>query len=276
MVFIASGVYVGNTLGGILGTGLMFHGGWCITGPVVGAFNILPLLLLPLIKTDTADDYIQISDEDDLPNPTDYLTFFQHFAYYMPDFLFFMNNVSFSVLTFVVPFRMDHYMGKTLEQTVYELNILCTVVIVPGVVIAYLITKKLDVIISLIVLNIVFYAGSIMMYLSSTKTLNFLYEFHVSSVFVGLSDVIVTNILILSKFVMFEKWKKDITGMDLAQHASRVFNVSDSLGHIAGAVLSSFSSYKDGETFTLTMFAVLMTTTTIGMIISKISVKVSD
>ena len=271
MVFIASGVYVGNTLGGILGTALIVNGGWTLAGPAIALFHILPLCFLPFIDTDGVEDYVEISGEEDLPNPTDSLNCIQHVAYYMPDFLFFMNNVGFSVLTFVVPVRMLSFMETPLETTVYELNIICTVVIIPGIAIAYLVSKKLDIIISILVWNIVFYCGSLLMFASTTTYASFYFEFEVSAVLVGLSDAIVTNLIIMSKFFMFERWKKDCTDLNLGQHASRVFNVSDSLGHIVGAVLSSFSMYRKGEIPTLTVFSVFAVLTSLSMIICKTS-----
>ena len=286
VILIGSGVYAGNTIGGILGTAFFVLGGWQITGPINACFHLLPLIFLPFIKMEEDEEQTAIlsseggggesGEEVEMSSPTNNLNLLQCVAYYVPDFVFFMNNVGFSVLTYAIPLRMSQYNGSPIDKVVYELNFICSLVIVPGITCAYFINKTIDVFNGMIVANTCFYLGCLLMFASTTAYASFRFDFEISSAVVGLSDACITNFIIISKFVMFEKWFIDIKNIDLATHATIVFNVSDSLGHIVGAVISGLSMGENVEIATLGIFFAFMVATTLSLFFSKRSCKVQD
>ena len=273
IILIGSGIYAGNILGGIMGTALFFYDGWQITGPVTASFHILPLVFLPFIKTYEDEENIAILEKDDKVSPTQELTLFQCVAYYIPDFIFFMNNVGFTVITYVIPLRMFYYNGHSVDVVFYVLNIVCSIAIVPGIAVSYLISKKMDVFYGLMATNVVFYTGSLIMFASTSPYLSFNSDFEISTTLVGMSNASISNLIILSKFVMFERWEKDTRKINLGQHATKVFNATDSLGQIVGAVISGLSLGRGSVVPTFFAYFAFMILTTLLMTILKFLVK---
>ena len=273
MVVIGSGVYAGNTLGGIMGTEVFLRGGWALTGPVAAVFNVLPLIFLPFMCLESYDyapintcDALESDEESvDCCRATSSLTWVQTIAFYAPDFVFFMNNISFSVLSYVVPAKMYEFKGMPLDRVVFELNTICCVSIFLGLAFSYLTSKKLNVLGVIMGCNVLFYCGCLLMYTSTTKYSMFKYDFEVSSLMVGFGDATITNLIIMSKFVMFERWDVDSTSVDLGQYATTIFNISDSLGYIVGAIVSGLMMPKKSELPTITSFSVYLLTTTLIM-----------
>ena len=268
-----------------------------ITGPVIGCFHLIPLLFVFCINTDKneeskailggentestdgtmlkspAERMLRRPSVQSFGNPTTGLTSLQYVAYFVPDFVFFMNNVGFAVLTYAIPLRMFEYNGENANAVFYELNVICAAVILPGIAFSYLIGKWVDVCYGLMVSNALFYIGSLLMYASTTPFLAFNLDFEVSSVLVGLGNASISNLIILSKFVMFEKWL--MRSNNLGQHATTVFNVIDSLGQIVGAIISGFSLQNRGGIPTLSVFFAFMIVTTFSLVLCKISYKVN-
>ena len=269
VVLIGSGVFAGNTIGAILGTAIFVNWGWVATGPVTACFHLLPLVFLPFINTDDNAEHSTLTGTGEMCSPTEELTLRQSIAYYVPDFVFFMNNVAFSVLTYSIPIRMHSFNGMALDKVVYKLNIICSLVIIPGISCAYFTNKKLDILSGMIVSNGAFYVGCLLMFASTTTYASFKYDFEISSAIVGLSDACITNFIILSKFVMFESWMIGIRNIDLGQHATTVFNISDSLGHIVGAIMSGLTMGESIEITVLVIFFGFLIATTCSLIFCK-------
>ena len=266
MVVIGSGVYAGNTLGGIIGTEIFVRQGWTMTGPAVALINLLPLLFLPFMSLDV-HGYTPITvGGEEKKRATSSLSWIQTIAFYVPDFVFFMNNVSFSVLTYVVPAKMVEYRGLTLDSVVFKLNMICCASIFLGLAFSFLTSKKLNVFMVLLGCNILFYLGCLLMYASTTKYFSFNYDFELSSLMVGFGDATITNLVIMSKFVMFAKWNIELSDLNLAQHATTIFNISDSLGYIVGAIVSGLTMPKSSEVPTFFAFSANMLATTVVMI----------
>ena len=269
MVLIGSGVYTGNTLGGIIGTYAYMNGGWALTAPVIGAINLLPLVFLALVDLPPAEVSYEKISPDGKYGVLKGLTAGQAVVFYLPDLAFFCNNISFSVLTYVVPYRMAEYLDKDLETIVFEMNIICCFSIFLGLGFALLTSARLDVFAVMIGSNVVFYAGCFLMYASTTDYCSFKYDFELSALMVGFGDATITNLLIMSKFVLFDKWKKDLAAVDLGQHASEVFIVSDALGYIVGTVAAGFTATRTSEKPTIVGILLYMCVTTVGLVVCK-------
>ena len=179
----------------------------------------------------------------------DKLTKLQAIAFYMPDLAVFVNNLVFNMMIYVVPVRMVEFNDRSLNSAVLAINLIINSVCLISSIVLGQLTKRVDVIMTMLVGNAVFYGGCILVYGSTTEFLAFPVSFEIGCVLIGIGDASIVNLCIVSKLVLYKKWGASNT--DLGKHATTVFNATMCLSAVLGTVVSGLTTTRDSEIPTL-------------------------
>ena len=236
VLIISSGIYLGNVIGALLGVELYLYGGWFLTALGMAFINLLPCVFLACldIRSNTKEETPE--DQCCFTLKLKELSVGQNTAYYAPDFAFLMVNVFFACLLYAAPYRELLYDNVSLDTTEYLMNIATVIAMAVGTLIT--LVTVFNTFLLMIICNIVFYTGCIVMYLSTTDEMTSIL-LPLGTLLGGIGEVVLTNSLIASKFTLYERWQIG-TDHKVGEHATMVFNAVDAVGYMVGAVLSSY------------------------------------
>ena len=173
------------------------------------------------------------------------LTLLRKLAYYMPDIAMTVNSVAYITMFYALPARMVKYNIDSLSNAVLFLNIMLVVSLVVAFMLGFLADRRLDVIVVMAVGSVFFYIGIIIVYGSTTEFLSIPYGYQIGYAMAGLGDPTFLNLTIMSKFVLYENWKVDISG--LGKRAAATYNVTFNVGSALGMVLSAQVLSRESE-----------------------------
>ena len=283
MILISSMIQIGAILSAILGTQLYASGGWLLVGLGVASFNILPLIMLPFIKRITVKQSIrQVAEyggekispdsatHDNSLGPQPISRWSQKIAFYFPDFVLFLNNVVVELIAYVLPARIVASSSHSITSAVPLFRIFTIASLVSALTLSFVAgkVKKYDVFCTMAIGNMVFHCGAVLAFGATTyqfKFMDFTCQLVVGLVLMGLGEACHLNLCIPSKFVLYEKWTLDKTG--LGQHASKIFNIFVNTSGMMGTVISALSLSEESELPTVAVISGLGVTLTLGILL---------
>ena len=262
MVVICSAIHFSALVPFVVGTELYTSGKWLLTGLLIPTFDLIPLFLLPFIsklqRKTSAEGYSDgLADEDcGLDKETESpiqdkkeATWLQRIVFYIPDQTVFIANVTFILLIFSLPLRLKEYTGKSLNTAVLFTTLIPTFGFISSLIVSYFTLRKLPALLLILAGTVVFFAGAIIAFGATTEFLVFPGSYELGSVLVGLGDAPVINLIVLSKFELYEKWGLNTRG--LGARSSAVFNFSMCFSQIVGTVMSGLTVSRGSEVPTL-------------------------
>ena len=288
---ISSTMHAANFIASILATRLYSWGGWLYVGLGLAACTCLPLFVLPAVNAiqrraehlgivqqygsldaDSIDSnsldgsLFEKSSLDNHSEPTS----LQTVVFYIPDIALFLNNVMYNILTYDLTDRMITFSGNDMNTAVMFMNLLSIFSLVSALVLAFITDNKLNVFSVMIFGNIVFHAGCIITFGSTTKYtfLHFPFGFELGCLLVGIGDAAVINLSIVSKFVLYEKWGLSIQG--LGARSTAVNNLTLNLSVALGIVLSAYTLSRDSESSVLEGGAGVFLLVGVGLIMCRV------
>ena len=277
MVITSGAMHVAIVIGIILGTELYITGGWLMTGFLIAVFDIIPILLLPvignIIKRTTDDLDVKtpqlndtkpaVSAEGDVlkDNPTR----LQQFVFFLPDLAVFLNNIAYILLTFSIPVRIKEFSGKSLRTAALFSTLMVVFSFVSSMVLGFLLNKRFGPSIVMLVGNVVFYVGAVMSYGSTTEFLAFTGSFELGSVLIGIGNAAVINIAVMSKFSLYEKWQVKTEG--LAERSTAVFNFSLCISQALATVMGGLTITRASEVPTICAAGVACFVNVVGFLL---------
>lgn len=296
IILISCFLQIGAILSAIISAELYVHGGWLLLGLALATVNFLPLILLPpvrsvqkrirrlsrrgickgiekkLLAVESMENGTVIEDGKKLgfqsPN-----TISRKFAFYMPDILVFMNNLVCDLIAYVLPARIVLYSSVPLSAAVplFQIGNLCSLFL--ALLYSFLASKNktFDVLNMMAVANVSYYLGSVIAFAATTTTFRvipFFYQLIIGLVLMGLGEAGHLNLLILSKFSLYEKWKLPRSG--LGKRSTMINNVSLSISSALGTAISGFSLTKNSEIITMTSLTGVCIFLTIGLILARV------
>ena len=277
MVVISGAMHVSIVAAVLVGTELYIAGGWLVTGFIIAVFDILPLMLLPVVghiqnKTAKGQDVknsqlpdaksINVAAGDGLKDSP---SKFQQIVFFLPDVAVFLNNVAYILLMFAIPVRIKEFTGQSLRTAVLFSTLMVAISFVSSMVLGFTADKKFGPSLVMLIGNVVFYAGAIMAFGSTTEFLAFPGSFEIGSVLVGIGNAAVINIAVMSKFSLYEKWHVKTDG--LAERSTAVFNFSLCLSQAVGTVIGGLSVTRASEIPTISGAAAACLVNVIGFLL---------
>ena len=278
IVVISSSMHVASMISSISAEILYTKGGWLLCGSVMAAFNLLPLAILPLFsRIQTTNHTAQGHEMNSISCPrtnlatpghemnfsscqrkkslqnnneivkqsANKMTKLQLAAFYMPDLVTFVNNTIFNLLAYSLPERMVKFTVISLDKAVPLANLINVFSLISALALGVLAEKKTNCIIIIAVGNVVFYSGSFLTFCSTTKFLDFPFQFEIGSVLIGIGDAAVVNLCIMSKFFLYERWGLD--NRCLGKKATLLFNGMLNLSAVVGISIAGLTLTKGSE-----------------------------
>ena len=136
MILISSFTQVGVILSAILGTELYVSDGWVLVGIGVASLNILPLVMLPLLrnikvkesfrqKAESSDgeEYLDPAVRSNGLGPQLISLWPRKITFYFPDVVLFLNNMVAELIGYVLPARILYSTTLSLTSAVPLLRI---------------------------------------------------------------------------------------------------------------------------------------------------------
>ena len=251
-ILISSMIPFGAILSVFIGTELYTTGGWVLVGIGVASCNLLPILLLLVVRNVTGKQGTQqlSSDPGNSPGPQSISLWYRKLAFYFPDLVLFLNNLVSQLLTYVLPARIFYSTTLTLTSAVSLMYCYGTASLVSALTLSFLAAKirKFDVIGTMAVGSLVYHSGTVLAFSSTTAHYTFLafpYQLVVGLILMGLGEACHVNLCISSKFALYEKWALDKTG--LGQQSAKIYNISLNLSAMVGTTFSALSMTEQSE-----------------------------
>ena len=280
MVVISGAMHAAALVALVVGAELYIAGGWLLTGFLIAVFDIIPISLLPFIGRigreigQASTQVLSASTESTKNEETSLLkdkpSRIQRLVFFVPDLAVFLNNLAYMLLIFAIPPRIEEFTGKSLSTAVLLTTLIVIFSFVASMALSFVADRKIKPNFVMLVGNIVFYAGAILSFGSTTEFLAFPASFEIGSVLVGFGDAAVINIAIMSKFSLYEKWGVKTDG--LAEQSTALFNLSFCISQAVGTVCSGLTITRESEIPTIVGAAIACVVNTVGLIFC-ISVK---
>lgn len=301
-VMISSSLFFGAIVTSILAAELYVIGGWSLACPIVGLTNIAPLLLLPAIssagigirgeghteneenerllkgeqsKDERDEDWGPVEEkvDENVKRTAEEvkecnMSRLRTIALYFPDLTTFVNNFMYNLLMFSLPARMVKFTDKNISSVILVTNLINVFSAIFALIESYLVEKALDIFIIMISGNFIFYLGCLITFGSTTTFLRFPLEFELGSLLMGMGDPCILNLVLVSKFVMYERWAMSNAGLGvrMAKVNNLVLNISCLLGMIA----SSGSVSRHSEIPVLSITAAAYTVGSLGLVAARL------
>ena len=258
MVVISGCMHIGPIFGITVSAKLYETGGWLLTGLTIPILDIILMFTLPFLgkihqtighgnctATERAECEPIINDIGLEQTLKDKPNKFQKAAYFIPDVAVFFNNLAFSVLIYSIPPRIEKFNQKSISTSALQSTLLLVFSFLASIALAFATNRKIKTEFAMLIGNIVFYVGSILAFASTTEFLNFPLSYEIGSFLVGIGNAGVTNLAIMSKFSMYERWGLRTDG--LAEISTALFNFSMSASTAVGVVLGGLTITRESE-----------------------------
>ena len=297
MILISSFIQVGVIVSSILGTELYVAGGWVLVGMGVACFNILPLLLLPLLGNinveKSSEQKVVSSDEKELlekellekellekelqskftPGPQPISNWTRRVAFYFPDVVLFLNNVVAEIIGYVLPVRIVYSSTYSLTSAVPLLRIFGIVSFISALTLSYLSSRfrNFNIIRTMMIGNVLYHSGAVVAFGATTSNfrfLNFSHQLLIGLVLMGLGEACHLNLCIPSKFALYDKWGLEKRG--LGEEAAKLYNIVLNLASTVGTVMSALSLSDESEVPTVAGISGLGAFLFIGLLLSNL------
>ena len=287
MILISSFIQVGVIVSSILGTELYVAGGWVLVGMGVACFNILPLLLLPLLVNinveKSSEQKVVSCDEKELlekelqskftPGPQPISNWTRRVAFYFPDVVLFLNNVVAEIIGYVLPVRIVYSSTYSLTSAVPLLRIFGIVSFISALTLSYLSSRfrNFNIIRTMMIGNVLYHSGAVVAFGATTSNfrfLNFSHQLLIGLVLMGLGEACHLNLCIPSKFALYDKWGMDKRG--LGEEAAKLYNIVLNLASTVGTVMSALSLSDESEVPTVAGISGLGAFLFIGLLLSNL------
>lgn len=292
IILISAFLQIGAILSAILSAELYIVGGWVLVGLIVAAFNIFPLVLLPAVvnvQKNTkrkkssgvgAKRELLAQNSFDSYAVSEVSTIFQtvtssgrRVAFYLPDVMVFLNNLVCDLIAYVLPARIVLYSNIPLGTAVPLFQTGNLASLFTALTFSYIAGRKqkLDVLGLMAIANTLYYLGSIIAFASTTSILQFLnfpYQLLIGLVLMGIGEAGHLNLIIMSKFALYEKWNMSRCG--LGKRSTAINNVSLSISSALGTAISAFSLTEESEVPTIVTLTGVGVVLTLGLILSRL------
>ena len=258
MVVISGCMHIGPIFGITVAAKLYETGGWLLTGLIIPILDIILMSTVPFFgkihqtighgnctATERAECEPIINDTGLEQTLKDKPNKFQKAAYFIPDVAVFFNNLAFSVLIYSIPPRIEKFNQKSISTSALLSTLLLVFSFLASIALAFATNRKIQTEFAMLIGNIVFYVGSILAFASTTEFLNFSSSYEMGCFLVGIGNAGVTNLAIMSKFSMYERWGLRTKG--LAEKSTPIFNFSMSASTAVGIVLGGLTITRESE-----------------------------
>ena len=218
---ISSGIHITTTVSGVLSAALYEAGGWTYSAPAFSFLLLIPVISLQFmnldkVKVTLAEDNRTSQYEDsketesrDLATKAK-LTLVQRIAFMSSDFVVFLNNATYNMLIYSIPYRLLYSSSYSLTLANLYISLMSVVSFIATFPLSYA-SVHFNTIVIMIFGNLCFYMGAICMYGSTTSYLMFPGCLEIGVILVGIGDAAVINLCLVSKFYLYkngrETWK---------------------------------------------------------------------
>ena len=276
MVVISGSMHIGILVGLLVAAELYIAGGWLLTGFLIAVFDVVLIFALLFIgriyRTINPSDVrasnivestvVESTHEQtlkDRPSKIQRLTFFA------PDVAVFLNNVTYILLIFTIPPRIEKYSEKSLSTAVLFSSLLIVFSFVSSIALAFVTSTKMTTDVTMLISNAVFYTGAILAFGSTTEFLSFPASYEIGSLLTGIGDAGVINLVIMSKFSLYEKW--GVKTDNLGENSTALFNFMMATSNAVGTVMAGLTITRASEIPTICGAAAACLINTVGFIL---------
>ena len=286
MILISSFQQVGVIVSSIVGTELYVSGGWVLVGVGVAAFNLLPLVLLLLLKNIQLKEgfYQKVElceneDSIDLPlrrNSIDSqaISLWQRkAAFYFPDVVLYFNNTVTAFIEYILPVRIVYSSTIPLATAVLLLiGTLGFVSFLSALSLSYISSRgsRLNILNTMMVGNLLFHSGAVVAFGATTSNFRFLdftLQLLLGLILMGLGEACHFNLCIPSKFAFYDQW--NLEKRALGEHSAKIYNIVVNASSMTGTVVSALSLTVESELPTVTVIASVGVLLLVGLVFCK-------
>ena len=282
MVLITNAVQVASITFNIVGTELFLAGGWLLCGLVLGAINILPIMLLPAIQrihntlfklshlhpeTGRAGTPNEISKET---SPSIIISRNRKVGLFLLDFNLFLNNFLYYCMAYVLPSRIVEFNSQDLGRAVLVYNTVNLTSLIGALLYSFIAEAVFSIFNLMLFANISFCVGCFLAFASTTESFQILeypYQIIIGMALMGFGDAGHINLTVLSKFVLYKKWNLKNSG--LGESSTTRYNVASCMSSAIGASLAWIALSRGSEMYMLGVIASIGVAVTIGLLICK-------
>lgn len=257
MILISIFSQIGIMISAIMATKLYVSGGWLLVGLILATLNLLPIILLPLVRraqtmTMGRSNQVENSTEKDAVNAgfDKIKTLSRALAFYMPDILVFFNNFTGSLIAYALPARIaiSNEISLNVAVPLFQIGNFCSCL--TALLYSYLAGKHktIDTLKGMAAANALFYLGCLISFSSTTESLQLLpypYQLCIGLVIMGIGKAGHLNLLMVSKFALYNKWRLKIGG--LGKRSATINNVMLCLSSGLGSAVSGVFLKAESE-----------------------------
>ena len=251
MVVISGSMHIGYLTGILVSAELYIAGGWLLTGFLMAIFDFVLMFALPVVGRfhDTINDVNAIDStvvkSNKGPCLKDRPSKVQRLIFYVPDVAVFLNNVTFILLIFTIPPRIEEFSEKSLSTAVLFSSLMIVFSFVSSITLALVTGTKIRTDVTMLISNAVFHTGAILAFGSTTEFLAFPGSYEIGCLLTGIGDAGVINLAVMSKFSLYEKW--GVKTERLGERSTILYNFAMATSQAVGTVFGGLTITRSSE-----------------------------